>query len=551
MRRKALLFLLAALAAPPALAQPTPPLRASVTSVTARTVYLDQGRNAGITPGLRVRFFPSGRDSFEGIVREVSASSARVEIPLTVRVPPIGTEAEMDIPVQPAEQPPPTEPAPAPKAPEHPPWTLQEGDRAADAPLLAPALSRPAKERPTTFHGRAYTQLQYSIDHGGGRDNTYLLARLGTNFEVTNPIGQGGRFLFDAELDSRLADLGVYGSESENDLILNNLSYAIGGEQYSSYRVEAGRFTSVFLPEIGLIDGVEGAVQLENGLRIGAGGGVYPLAFPDRDWGSDLGFHLFVDYQPTDSRVFSGTLGYQKTWHNGDADRDAFIARANYNPTDTLWFYGSFTVDLYTADDTVKGNGLQLTEAWAQARYMPNPGTGASVSYSHYTWPETKQDDFIYVPISLLEDGRIDRVDLSAWHDIGKDFRLTGRLDYWTDQAGDGLGGEVDFDWDRIFNSAVALHTAVFYSDGSYIDGMGFRVEARPGSGDLQGLIGYQYFRYQTKGMVSGSEYFTEHTLRAGVSWQVNRWYYNLTAEHYFGDSEDAYTLGAYIEVRF
>lgn len=550
MRRYAAMVVFAAIATAPATAQPVSTLRATITSVSARSVYLDHGRKDGIVPGARVLFFPRVGGSFEGAVLEVSSSSARVEIPPGVPVPPVGTDAEIDVPPQAPEQDRPADPV-KPTPPEHPPWTAQEGTRAEDAPLLAPALSRPAKERPTTFHGRAFAQLQYSTDSVGERDSSYLLARAGTRFEVTNPMGQGGRFLFDGEFDSRSADLAFDDSQSENDLILNSLSYAIGGEQYSGYRVEGGRFTSIFLPEIGLVDGLEGAVQLENGIRIGGGGGNFPQPLPDQDWGQDLGFYLFVDYQPTDSRVFSGTIGYQKTWHDGDADRDAIIARATYNPTDSVWLYGSCTFDIYTGDDIIKGAGVELTQAWAQARYSPDPGKGASLSYSHYTWPETRQDDVLFVPVNLVLDGNIDRVDLSAWHNLGSDLRLTGRLDYWLDQRGDGLGGEVDLDWSRAFGIPLNLHTALFCSDGSYLQGAGLRVEARPGTGDLQGVIGYELFQYQTVGLSGGDESFTQNTLRAGFSWQVNRWYYNLTVEHYFGDSADAYALNAYIEFRF
>ena len=67
----------------------------------------------------------------------------------------------------------------------------------------------------------------------------------------------------------------------------------------------------------------------------------------------------------------------------------------------------------------------------------------------------------------------------------------------------------------------------------------------------LLGMIGYELFRYQTVGLSGENESFTQNTLRAGFSWQVNRWYYNLTVEHYFGDSADAYALNAYVEFRF
>ena len=51
--------------------------------------------------------------------------------------------------------------------------------------------------------------------------------------------------------------------------LLDRLSYRMGGEQYSPYRLEIGRFTSFYLPEVGTVDGAEGALVLEDGLSIG------------------------------------------------------------------------------------------------------------------------------------------------------------------------------------------------------------------------------------------------------------------------------------------
>ncbi|CAG0979204.1 hypothetical protein PHYC_01673 [Phycisphaerales bacterium] len=523
------------------------PVNVTVTSVSGRSVYLDRGRGAGIEVGMRVRLVAPGGEQFDGVVQDVSSGSARVELPPGVPMPPIGSAGVIDVPDAPE---PPPEPGPEKPPPEHPPWTRPPEERTPDMPLLAPAYARPAKERPPSFHGRIFTHFEYTKDQGGDRDSQYIMARLGTSMTFTNPFGQGGRMQFAGEYDRRGASLIDEGDLTDDEFIIDRFSYAIGGEQYSAYRAEFGRFFSYFLPDVGLVDGVEGALQLESGLRLGGGAGAYPRAFGDRQWGDDYGFHVFADYQPLKNRKLTGTVGYQKTWHDGSPDRDVLMARVNWRPTDSWWFFGSARADIYDNSEPVK-SGIQLTDAWLQARYSPDHTKGVALSYSHYTWADLKRDEFEYIPIELIRDGRVDRVDLSGWHYIFKDIRLSGRVNYYTDQRNDGLGAEAGADWNNAFKLPMSLHADIFHTEGSYASGDGFRLEARPGGGSLQGLLGYEFFRYQNSGSIGESDDFVRHTLRAGISWQLRKWYFNLTADRYFGDFEDAYSLGLYAEFRF
>ncbi len=555
MRRSRVLAAAAALACAAGAALAGEPLRVRITSVSGQSVYLDQGRRAGLTPGLHIRLFPASGAPIDAVIADVSSSSARVELPEGSPIPQVGSEGEVDVPE--ATAPPKEEGKPDPKGaeprpvPAHAPWTRQEGPRSADTPLLAPAYAKPASERPSQFHGRVYSQLQYTWDRGNGRDNGYLLARLGGSLQLTNPFGKGGGLFFDGEVDQRDASVVDSSGESKTDLILHRASYVQGGEQYSSYRAEVGRFTSYYMPEVGRVDGVEGALLLESGLAIGAGGGVYPQPFPEEHWGKDAGFHAFVQYDNPKDRTFTGTLGVLKTWHEGAPDRDAVIGRATWNPTKEWWVYGSFTADIYGSGDPAKSAGIQLTQGWLQARYSPDKTWGASVSYSRYTWPSLKRDEFLFAPVELIRDGRVDRLEGSAWREVAKDVRLTGRARYYSDHRGDGVGGDAGVDVNRVFDLSASLRTEVFYNQGTTIDGQGFRVELRPTSGDVQGFVGYELYQYTTKGLISGDEHQVRHTIRGGINWQVNQWSYSATLDHAFGDNEDAYSLGAYIEYRF
>jgi hypothetical protein len=422
-------------------------------------------------------------------------------------------------------------------------------------PLLAPAFSRRPNERPPAVHGRVFSQFQYWTDLEEDRDSDYYLGRVGTSMIVTNPLRQGGELRLDVEYDRRGVDLLDSGDASDDDLILDRLSYAIGIEKYSPFRLELGRFYSYYLPETGLLDGAEGALRLENGLSLGAGVGAYPRAFPDRNEGDDLGFHVFLDFRSDKPRGFNGAIGYQKTWHEGDSDRDMLIARASTWIGERLWLYGLARFDIYTSEDELKSSGPDLTEAWFQARYTFTPSSGAALSLSHYTWADVKREEFELVPDELIEDGRVDRIEARVWRDIVTDLRGTIRANYFNDQNDDGFGGEFDLDWRDAFHvpTPLDLHGAIFYSEGSFTELYGFRAEGRVRKGGFDMFLGYEFNTWSATSLLDdgGDDDFTRHAIRGGASWQIAHWYLNLTADRYFGDSEDSYVLGSFLEYRF
>ena len=65
-----------------------------------------------------------------------------------------------------------------------------------------------------------------------------------------------------------------------------------------------------------------------------------------------------------DSRL-SASAGFQKSWHNGDADRDLFVGKFHYLPLAGWDVHGTAWVDFYTSGDTK--SGLGLTQAYLTA----------------------------------------------------------------------------------------------------------------------------------------------------------------------------------------
>lgn len=525
-------------------------LQVSITAIAGRSVFVDHGRTDGVAPGMRVKFIQNGDTPAEGVVADVSSSSARVEL-IGVLVPRVGSRGEIQVPDPvPGAISPSTRPSIATRPttiPSHPPWEREEQARTPDMPLLSPAFATPPSKRASTFHGRVFQQQDASVDFGGGRSDRYWLARTGTSFVVTNPFGQGGEFRFDGEYDFR----DQTDDDTRNDVIIKRLSYALGTEDASPYRIELGRFTSYYLPEIGWVDGVEAAARFDSGLSIGDGVGGYPRPFVDQDIGQDLGFHVFADYSSKGSGRLNATLGYQHTWRDGTSDRDLFIARASTWLTPKLWLYGSASTDVYNSSDAEKSRGPQSTTAWIQARYMPDPSQGAALSYSHFTWADIRGRDYPPVPLEVIRDGRVERVELSAWHDIVPHLRPTLRLNLFDDERTSGLGGEADLDWSQIGGTPVSWHNALFYASGDYTDEYGLRSQWTATHGDFDAYAGYELIRSISPDTQTDSGTLYRHNLRAGIGWQHGNWYYSVNADYYFGDSENAYRVGTFIEYRF
>ena len=128
-------------------------------------------------------------------------------------------------------------------------------------------------------------------------------------------------------------------------------------------------------------------------------------------------------------------------------DRDQIIARVNWRPTKELWLFGSVRADVYTNDDAIKGSGAELTEFWTQVRYTPVDFWGGAVSYARFRWPEVLREDFVSIPIRIIEDGVVDRLSFSSWANLAEAWRLTGNYGLWSDQDHDGSNGDLGLEW--------------------------------------------------------------------------------------------------------
>ena len=557
---------LAALA--PAFAQEQAPtteatVALTVTAVGDRSVYLDHGRDVGLKPGVFVRLFPPGAGEIEVEVRVVSQTSARADVPIGLAVPPVGTRGEARV-VRPAGD---GKPAIGQgqgqgDKPAHPGWARREPPRAAGQPLLVPTYGQRPDERDATLDGRLFASYLWNRDRGGDSDSDYSLLRTGVRADATNWLGGAERVRFAAEFDERRAAVADRPDAVDQTGRIDLGSVAFGSEGYAPYGVEVGRFFSVHLPEIGLVDGVEGVLRYQGGLRVGGGTGAYPRPFPARDAGDDVGVHGFVDWTADDRRTVAAALGVQKTWHRGDADRDLLLARGEWRPWERVALLGSAKVDWYDGDDwdadpatgrpaDPKGQGFELTEAMLQARVDAGDfGFGAMAT--RFTWPALRRVEYQMLPIELVTDGYIERIGVNGSWRASAAVALRARVDQWRDQDRDGatIGGDVD--WRGAWSPTAAVTVSMFVNDGGYAAGPGARLLLRERLGDVGLRAGYRWYRYELGDLATGPEDFVRQSVELGAGCPIAAdGDLDLTFERWFGDREDAFALALYLQWRF
>ena len=435
--------------------------------------------------------------------------------------------------------------------PEHPPWERREAPRTPDQPLLVPTFGQKPEDRPATLDGRVFGSGQWSRDAAGDRSSDYLYARLGVSLEGRNHLGRGEVVRFAGELDDRRVSVADRDDEDDLRARLDLVSIAFGTEQWAPTGIEIGRFYSQGLPESGLIDGLEVVRRYEGGVKIGGGVGAYPLPFPNRGTGDDVGAHAFFDYVADDRRSFGATLGAQKTWHRGDEDRDLLVLRSDARPTDRLSLWASAKVDVYTGADTIKGSGVQLTEAYVSARWDER-AVGFGLTGSRFTWPELLRDEYQALPVELVRDGFVDRFGGSVWWRVRENLRLAARADRWHDQDRSGTSWGLDGDVAGVLGECTYLFASVFGSDGSNTSGPGARLGLRAPLGDGWWRLGYRRLEYELTGLATGPETLSRQSAELGLSMPLGlRSDLDCQVEHWFGDDEDVWALSVYWQWRF
>jgi len=531
-----------------------------VTAVSGSELYLDQGREALLQPGDRVRVFPAEGPARSGRIVSVARTSARASLDEGLDGLQPGLRGAVWIPrtrLEEAErnaagEKPATEPVAPPvgeeprRVPEHPPWSAPPEEWSVAQPLLAPAHGLAPEERPRRFRAELFSALDLTRDDAGDEPRDLAATTLGFSSRLENPFRHGGELHLEAELYARSSELDGE-SEQDSRFRLERASYAWGGVRGARDRGEVGRFLQREFPEFGFLDGVE-YVRASGPHRLGASFGFLPLPDDTFSSGDDLGAALFYRRASDEARTFSFGGGYQKTWHEGAADRDLLVGELELHPGERTSLFASTLVDLYTSGDTLKSSGPEVTQLFLNATHRSARGHGAGLFFSHLRFPELARDEFDDVTAADIADDVNDRYGTDGWLALGESLQLYGRVEAWSDQDDSGSGLRARVTRRDLFARGETLGLELYTNTGKFSDALGLRASARwrleRGAFDLA----WDATQYTQDAV---DEDLLQHALRGQYDLALGAWYLALYLESRFGDDQDALSLGFLLQRSF
>lgn len=458
------------------------PLR--VTRVLADgTVVVDRGTRDGVVPGAVVRLLPKGAPPLLGSAISVAARETVVELdPLGAGSAAVVAGVAGELEVLPAEgadeneggagqpseggsgagsgdagsgadgaggaqagasgEPGAERPRPA--------WERPDDGWTSGEPLLARVRVERPDQRAPVIGGRTYLAAGGASNLAADRGHGFL--RGGFDAYVTNPFRSGGRLDLDAELDLGAHFVpGIEGRDGgQGRLRVDALSYSWGGDRWDPEGYTVGRFLMGTTPELGRLDGVEWTRRFAGGDRIGASAGYLVEDGFDGSTGHELAFTGFYRWVPDERELVSVTGAFEKTFYNGDRDRDLVFVRATALPGGGLGPWSLHTAlwyDLYDGEDAAAASGANLSRSRVQAwRDWDAAVAGRrdhfGVSLVHEEYVDTKADALDPLFGAGLADERTDRLALDGDVWVAPDRRLFYGAGVWDDVNEDGIDVE-------------------------------------------------------------------------------------------------------------
>jgi hypothetical protein len=433
-------------------------------------VVVDRGRRDLLQPGDKVVLTPRNGQVVQGTVTEVDDRTALVEIVDRNAAPPIGTKGHFLLPKARRAQPTVDVPLP-PKVEAPPPVQPGEEEWQPGMPLLGSTRPPRPEERASRIDGRVYgaadvVRTQDTWSHSFGR--------AGVDLDASNLRGAGGvlhvhtEFVLATETTENTgADLSVY-----------ELSYELGGTRYQPVRWQIGRLLPRDMPEFGLLDGVEVGLRREGGDRLGLSVGWLPLLDEDMESFADLQVAAWYVWNADQAERMSVALGFQRSWHRYDSDRDLVILRTRYLPVDGWNVSSSVWVDLYSGEDVQKQDSFGLTRANAFASRRWEKAGGIDLAYDHEEYPETIRRELPQtIQPATLVDAHQDRVSLHAYWYSDAGTRWFTRGTGWIDEQREGGTAEVGAQFDDMFGKGSRSGLAGFVVQGSESSQIGVRLD--------------------------------------------------------------------------
>jgi len=477
-------------------------------------VTIDRGMADGLREGDRVTLRPLAGKPRPGRVEIVSDRSAEVRLEGPGGVIPIGTQGFAQLPA--ARFAPdvasPTDPLPGDAGtPEHAPWEYTDDEFEAGMPLLRSIDGVRPQERAPIVSGRVFSMGDLRLTSDDGRKDSFL--RLGTELNYENPAGRGGQLYFVGEVNRRMTE--VAGQVDENTSIgrLDRLSYSIGGTRFEPSRYEFGRFLQDGVPELGILDGYEWNRRAAGGHRFGTSVGFLPEPTPQMTTGKDFAVSGFYQWAADEREELTATAAYQKSWHNGDADRDLFIFKYDYWETQDWDFHAAGWVDWYTGSDVGKGSGPELTSVYASSTKRFDNGNGLLFTYTHDRLPSVDRYEFPILDPILLATERDDRVSADGWIWARPDRRLFARSGLWVDQ--EDVGGDLELGIEQLdlWLDGNRTELSIFGSRGQFSTIVGLRARYGVQFNLLHWNLSYEYFQSNQIGFSDDNDDLDHHRL--------------------------------------
>lgn len=548
-------------------------LEVTVTAVSGKSIYIDIGREALVEPGDQLRLFPPGGSPVRAEILSVSRTSSRAVIRGSTAGIDVGTRGEVWIaearvaedseqaaskpqasatppPVEPPEVQAPEQPAVEPKADEHPPWEHPPESWDSEMPLLAPAYTLAPEERDVRIHGRAFTGFDYTDD--GKFDSTYQSWRSGMDLEIENGFGRGGVLFLEADFYTRSANVDDGEDDTDTDFRLDRASYRWGGLRGQPDSWEVGRFFHMEFPELGALDGVEFVHRMDSGSRLGASLGFLPEPTDEFKTAKDFGAAVFHRYVSDESEAFTFGTAYQKTMHEGSLDRDLLINTLEYHPSRSTTVHATSWVDFYTSSDDRKNSSVELTQLLFDAQHRSDAGHGVGIFASRLRWPDMKRHEFQSLTDEQIEDNKVSRIGTNGWLKLSKRTRLSSRVDYWEDQDDSGESGRLRLGVRDFFYDRGEVSFEAYGSKGKFSDTVGGRVNAnrRFDNGFLN--LYWDTTEFHQVDFDGDQEDLLDH--RAGLSYDTSvlgKWDVSVFVENRFGDEQDSWSVGFFLQRRF
>lgn len=507
-------------------------------------LVIDRGRRDFVQPGDRVVLTPRNGPSVQGTVAEVDERSATVQGVDRNAVLPIGTKGYVLVPKARRA----TKPVDVPLPPKEAPVVEKKPDDEWEPGMPLLGTTRPPRpaERPRAIHGRLYTSADV-VRTLNSWSHSFLTA--GLDVEVDNPRGDGGVLRFHGEFDLSTE---AATERSGSDLRLYEVSYEQGGTRFDPLHWQVGRFLPRDMPEFGLLDGGAVGFRRESGSRLGASFGYLPELDEDLESFADLQIALWYLWNSDVSERLSWGLGYQKSWHRYDQDRDLVVIKGRYLPVDGWNFASTFWIDFYSGRDALKDRSVGLTRANVFVNRRWKDKGGLVFAYDHEEYPDILRRELPQTlqPVTLV-DAHQDRLSVHAFTFAGDGTRWFTRLTGWADEEREGGSGELGFEVGGR-GAGARSGFAVFGVTGLTSNVFGVRLERGDAYGwgrlDLLYELGFVYHQ----GFPHDSNELLQHRLGALVTSDLgSSWDCVCHGDATLWDSDVSFGIGIYLQRLF